>query len=69
MCGVWREYDVAGVGGGEFTLQLILRQRVAPLYWRSDTHTHTHTTTTTSLDLEEGDHDWDKVNPEYSIVC
>jgi hypothetical protein len=42
MCGVWREYDVAGIGGGEFTLRLIPRQKVAPLYWRSDTHTHTH---------------------------
>jgi hypothetical protein len=41
MCGVWREYDVAGIGGGEFTLRLIPRQKVAPLYWRSDTHTHT----------------------------
>jgi hypothetical protein len=40
MCGVWREYDVAGVGGGEFTLRLTPRQKVAPLYWRSDTHTH-----------------------------
>jgi hypothetical protein len=40
MCGVWRGYDVAGVGGGEFALRLVLRQRVAPLYWRSDTHTH-----------------------------
>ncbi len=39
MCGVWRGYDVAGVGGGEFALQLVSRQRVAPLYWRSDTHT------------------------------
>jgi hypothetical protein len=43
MCGVWREYDVAGIGGGEFTLWLIPRQKVAPLYWRSDTHTHTLT--------------------------
>jgi hypothetical protein len=43
MCRVWRGYDVTGVGGGEFTLQLIPRQKVAPLYWRSDTHTHTHT--------------------------
>ncbi len=43
MCGVWRGYDVAGVGGGEFALQLVLRQRVAPLYWRSDTHTHGRT--------------------------
>jgi hypothetical protein len=42
MCRVWREYDVAGVGGGEFALRLIPRQTVAPLYWRSDTHTHTH---------------------------
>ncbi len=43
MCGVWRGYDVAGVGGGEFTLRLVPRQKVAPLYWRSDTHIHTHT--------------------------
>ncbi len=35
-------YDVAGVGRGEFSLRLASRQRVAPLYWRSDTHTHTH---------------------------
>jgi hypothetical protein len=41
MCGVWRGYDVAGVGGGEFALRLVSPQRVAPLYWRSDTHTHT----------------------------
>ncbi len=41
MCGVWRGYDVAGIGGGEFTLRLVPRQKVAPLYWRSDTHTHT----------------------------
>ncbi len=40
MCRVWREYDVAGVGGGEFILQLILHQKVVPFYWRSDTHTH-----------------------------
>jgi hypothetical protein len=45
MCRVWRGYDVAGVGGGEFTLRLVSRQRVAPLYWRSDTHTHTRTYT------------------------
>ncbi len=38
--GNWRGYDVAGVGEGEFALQLVLHQRVAPLYWRSDTHTH-----------------------------
>jgi hypothetical protein len=31
MCGVWRGYDVAGVGGGEFTLRLVPRQKVAPL--------------------------------------
>jgi hypothetical protein len=43
MYGVWREYDIAGIGGGEFTLRLIPCQKVAPLYWRSDTHTHTHT--------------------------
>ncbi len=41
MCGVWRGYDVAGVEGGEFALRLVSRQRVAPLYWRSDTHTYT----------------------------
>jgi hypothetical protein len=29
------------LGGGKFTLRLILRQKVAPLYWKSDTHTHT----------------------------
>jgi PAS domain S-box-containing protein len=28
------------LGGGEFSLQLVSRQRVAPFYWRSDTHTH-----------------------------
>ncbi len=33
------------LGGGEFALRLVSRQRVAPLYWRSDTHTHTHTQT------------------------
>jgi hypothetical protein len=47
MCGVWREYDFAGVEGGEFILRLIPRQKVAPLYWRSDTHTNTHTHTYT----------------------
>jgi hypothetical protein len=31
------------LGGGEFTLGMIPRQKEAPLYWRSDTHTHTHT--------------------------
>jgi hypothetical protein len=30
------------LGGGEFTLRLIPRQKAAPLYWRSDTHIHTH---------------------------
>jgi hypothetical protein len=49
MCEVWRGYDVAGIGGGEFALQLVSRQRVAPPYWRSDTHTHTHTTGTTFM--------------------
>jgi hypothetical protein len=44
MCGVWTVYDVAGVGGGEFAMRLVSRQRVAPLYWRSDTHTHCCTT-------------------------
>ena len=38
-----RGYDGAGVGGGEFALRLVPRQRVAPLYWRSSSHTHTHT--------------------------
>jgi hypothetical protein len=41
------------LGGGEFTLRLIPHQKVAPLYWRSDTHTHTHThrmNVTTNLD-------------------
>jgi hypothetical protein len=28
------------LGGGEFALRLVSRQRVAPPYWRSDTHTH-----------------------------
>jgi hypothetical protein len=37
-----REYDVAGIGGGEFALRLVPRQRAAPLYWRSQSHTHTH---------------------------
>jgi hypothetical protein len=41
MCGVWRGYDITGVGGGEFALQLVSCQRVAPPYWRSDTHIHT----------------------------
>ncbi len=40
MCRVWRGYDVTGIGGGEFALQLVSHQRVAPPYWRSDTHTH-----------------------------
>jgi hypothetical protein len=43
MCGAWRGHDVAGVEGGEFILPLILRQKVASLYWRPDAHTHTHT--------------------------
>jgi hypothetical protein len=30
------------LGGGEFALRLVSRQRVAPLYWRSNTHTHTY---------------------------
>jgi hypothetical protein len=50
MCGVWRGYDVAGVGRGEFALQLVSRQRVAPLCWRSDTHTHTPWFTTHRLE-------------------
>ncbi len=36
--GVWHH---GHWGGGEFTLRLIPHQKVAPLYWRSDTHTHT----------------------------
>jgi hypothetical protein len=36
-----RGYDVAGVGGGEFALRLVPRQRAAPHYWRSSSHTHT----------------------------
>jgi hypothetical protein len=36
-----REYDVAGVGGGEFALRLVPRQRAAPLYWRLRSHTYT----------------------------
>jgi hypothetical protein len=39
--GVWRGYDVAGVGGGDFALRLILRQRAAPFYRWTRTHTHT----------------------------
>jgi hypothetical protein len=53
MCGVWR-YDVAGVGGGEFALRLVSRQRVAPPYWRSDTHAHTGGTTPTSAGAGRG---------------
>ncbi len=37
------EYDIAGVGGGEFALWLVPRQRAAPFYRRTRTHTHTHT--------------------------
>jgi hypothetical protein len=37
-----RGYDVAGMGGAEFTLRLVPRQRAAPLYWRLRSHTHTH---------------------------
>ncbi len=37
--GVWRGYDVAGIGGGEFALRLVLRQRAAPHYPWSRTHT------------------------------
>ncbi len=37
-----RGYDVTGVGGGEFALRLVPRQRAAPHYWRSSSHTHTH---------------------------
>ncbi len=58
MCGVWRGYDVAGVGGGEFALQLVSRQRVAPLYWRSDTHTHTVLPTVIGSDFGALGHLW-----------
>jgi len=37
-----REYDVAGIGGGEFALRLVPHQRAAPFYRRTRTHTHTH---------------------------
>jgi hypothetical protein len=37
-----REYDVAGIGGGEFALRLVPHQRAAPLYWRLRSHTLTH---------------------------
>jgi hypothetical protein len=57
MCGVWRGYDVAGIGGGEFAPQLVSRQRVAPLYWRSDTHTHTHTHTATPTTIASDSND------------
>jgi hypothetical protein len=30
------------LGGDEFALRLIPRQKDAPLYWRSDTQTHSH---------------------------
>ncbi len=39
--GVWRGYDIAGIGGGEFALRLVPRQRAAPFYRRTRTHTHT----------------------------
>ncbi len=39
------------LGGGEFTLRLIPHQKVAPLYWRSDTHTHTMVTAQVVLKL------------------
>ncbi len=41
--GVWRGYDIAGVGGSEFALQLVPHQRAAPFYRRTRTHTHAHT--------------------------
>ncbi len=44
LWGVWRRYDVAGVGGGEFALRLVTRQRAAPFYQRTRTHTHTQAT-------------------------
>jgi hypothetical protein len=28
------------LGGGEFALRLVPRQRAAPLYWRTSSHTH-----------------------------
>jgi hypothetical protein len=39
---VWspRGYDVTGVGGGEFALRLVPRQKADPLHWRSSSHTH-----------------------------
>jgi hypothetical protein len=37
-----REYDVAGIGGGEFALRLVPRQRAASLYWRLRSHSHTY---------------------------
>ena len=51
-----REYDVAGIGGGEFALRLVPRQRAAPLYWRLRSHTHTCAwdKTMTSLILDHG---------------
>jgi hypothetical protein len=41
MCRSLRGYDIAGVERGEFNLWLIPHQKIASLYWRSDTHTHT----------------------------
>jgi hypothetical protein len=35
------EYDIAGVGGGEFALRLVPHQRAASFYWRTRTHSHT----------------------------
>ena len=45
MCGVWRNYDLAGVGGGggphqPYSWNCILK--AAFLYWRSDTHILKH---------------------------
>ncbi len=37
-----REYDIAGIGGGEFALRLVPRQRAAPFYRRTRTYTHTY---------------------------
>jgi hypothetical protein len=36
-----RGMTLQALGGGEFALRLVSRQRVAPLYCRSRTHTHT----------------------------
>jgi hypothetical protein len=46
-----QEYDVAGIGGGEFALQLVPRQRAGPFYRRTRTHTHTLPTHTMAAQL------------------